>query len=466
MKKITKHLFLLTFSIILFSCKKSGNNQEEFPDEDVIPLKVFSETTIMTNANDPLFIAIPQCNDELVQVFGKRDENGIPIHLTNVYIKKATGDLLIGYNEENKINSFVASNGVKLQLDWLNSMTVVATVTSSDGEIQVKTPVNFAVPFQKSSSSITKGSRKELSTRSKLIFHPSTEKSINKTSYNNKVKIAAKTCDQIIDIKGGIVEVGFSSGNFRVELLPQKENDNEWYVNIPRGNALEVHENDMCQTLSELLIKIYETENYSLLKEVILSAIDLTDYPSSFKSEVLKAIDEFLKYYKVFCDVREDNSPNQIAEVVRNICNHEFEYRSFNEEIKIQALIDDYEETIVSEIIVVKKGELIPDIFIVIPGKPKIQNFYADPIFPASNMDYQAIAEVSCLPWRTKVEIAVSGSDDYENSALYEMDDDIRSGTFELWVPGSEKGVRDKLTLTITLPNGSKIIKKMSLVFS
>jgi hypothetical protein len=87
------------------------------------------------------------------------------------------------------------------------------------------------------------------------------------------------------------------------------------------------------------------------------------------------------------------------------------------------------------------------------------------PSHPAEGQSYVGTVEVVCIPAGSSVRMSIVGTDGYTDSVLHAVPDTQKVGTFELWVPGAEAGVRDVVTVEILLPEGDTLTKTASLVF-
>jgi hypothetical protein len=71
-----------------------------------------------------------------------------------------------------------------------------------------------------------------------------------------------------------------------------------------------------------------------------------------------------------------------------------------------------------------------------------------------------------CLKLGSTVTISVEGTDGYTASNVTTINETQQAGTFNLTVPGAETaGIQDVVTLTVLLPDGTKITRTAQLIF-
>ena len=99
-------------------------------------------------------------------------------------------------------------------------------------------------------------------------------------------------------------------------------------------------------------------------------------------------------------------------------------------------------------------------------GQSTIRTLTLNPISPQAGEGYQAIADVFCLQEGSLVRFSIIGTDGYSDSETFNISANQTDGTFYLDVPGAATpGIQDTDTIEITLPDGTVISQKATLVF-
>ena len=112
-----------------------------------------------------------------------------------------------------------------------------------------------------------------------------------------------------------------------------------------------------------------------------------------------------------------------------------------------------------------KTGGTVEEARLSLSGSPSIVNIELSPSSPAAKHSYKATVKMLCMPKGAKLSIEVSGTDDYTQSGSYTFTEDTGEKGIYITVPGGNKGVRDTIVATVTLPDGSVLERTATLKF-
>jgi len=169
---------------------------------------------------------------------------------------------------------------------------------------------------------------------------------------------------------------------------------------------------------------------------------------------------------EIYCNTLNASPAPGAPSLADKICKSDFLDREFTEDVVIQAYVVGLVNNRYSEKKTVPGNGPFEDLYITMDAETKIQSLTLDPASPAYEESYSAICKISCLQAGSQVTLSVSGSDGYTDSASYTIASGQQEGEFTLQVPGAETGVRDVVTVTVTLLSGETLSRSASLVFN
>ncbi|HCQ15139.1 MAG TPA: hypothetical protein DIU20_02685, partial [Cryomorphaceae bacterium] len=231
---------LLAFSlcVIVLQCKKKENNTGDTQ----------AQFTVMTNASDPQLLSAITPEGDIIDLYGERDENGIPLNINQVIIKSNTnGEQTFLLDDLLRPTDIFANNGVRFHLNWLSSYEFALTAYSNDGETQINTLVDLQQSPGKKS---TPTSLKKRTGKLKLEFktQPST---VNKTFTTGKCNLYVTQCDIASDAHAWI-NVRADLGNFNRNIPAKKINTGDYQAGIPNNIAGSVNPSEICGKIASM----------------------------------------------------------------------------------------------------------------------------------------------------------------------------------------------------------------------
>ena len=112
-----------------------------------------------------------------------------------------------------------------------------------------------------------------------------------------------------------------------------------------------------------------------------------------------------------------------------------------------------------------KSGGTAEDLFITSEGTFNISPVKLNPSAPKAHQSYTAEVTLTCMPKGAKATLSVFGTDDYEKEVSYTFEETTNLKVLSMSVPGGAGGVKDVITITVDMPDGSQHFKNASLVF-
>lgn len=108
---INKVFLLIVLITFTYQCKIDKNDPEA---------EINSRFTVMTNSLDPQILSANASDGRTIDIFGVRDEYGMPVNLNQIVIKDSNENELVYYLDElNRPTEMIAENNTQFKLEWL-----------------------------------------------------------------------------------------------------------------------------------------------------------------------------------------------------------------------------------------------------------------------------------------------------------------------------------------------------------
>jgi hypothetical protein len=473
MKTTGKFLGLLASLFIVSNCSKNDSGVQAINEE-----QIKSPYSLSTNVSDPLFINYSGDDGEQINVYGIRDDQGLPSQVNLVDIKNTDGTANQFFVDEVGRPEYILSdNGTQFLFEWLNESQFALTVYAPDGENQINTLVDLSTDTSGSSQ------RTEIRTRDKkdklsLSFIPGgfVQKSLENTSGIANAKIFVEQCGLPINASVLVNVQSASIGNYNHTFKANPISTGVYQVQIPDFAAETIDAQKVCAALESKLniwcdivgTPISQPDGLAwaaaTCQATAIAAVTLSPVASA---AVLNACNSMVAATALYCGTLGGSAAPNAPSVLESICKAEITEYTFEEDLKIFAYTPALPSDLKSDTYEGPQNGPFPDFLIDFGFSPKVQGFVLQPSAPAAGQDYQATISAFCLPLGTTVNINVSGSDGYTDSISYNISLETgSSGTFVLTVPGAESGVQDVCVVRINFPDGNVITKTASLVFN
>ncbi len=459
LKNILKVLTVFFLGLIILQCKKKENNTAAAQ----------TQFTVMTNASDPQLLSATTPHGDVIDLYGERAENGLPLKIDQMVITNKT-------NEEQTFlldsllrpTDIFAHNGVRFHLDWLSAHAFALTAYSNDGETQINTFVDLQQSLGKRS---TQASAKRRSGKLKLDFKvpPALAK---KSSTAGKCNLYLTQCDIPADAYAW-VSVMANLGNFNRHIPAKKISTGHYQVSIPNNIAGSVNTAEICgkiASMAGLLCDITQAGTGGLALAtamcVRLSGAAGAVSGGTATAPVMIACEAVAAGLVLYCNTLGGSAAPGAPSLASQLCNASFLNTNFTENIELRGVIAGLPNNLYSTVFTVDPDGPYPDIHMNIGSVPGISGFVLEPSAPVAGQEYQAVSEAFCLPLAARVTLSISGTDGYDDSVTYFVSQPEKFGKFVLTVPGAESGIEDVCTVTIELPDGKKLKRTASLVFN
>lgn len=102
-----------------------------------------SRLTIIDNLTDPLLMKAEYADGKVVDYFGDRDAEGLPISIYAVRVQHSDGTATtFHFDEQQRLVRVSAANGVFFEFNWLSNTSVAMTATAPNGD-QIDVPIDI-----------------------------------------------------------------------------------------------------------------------------------------------------------------------------------------------------------------------------------------------------------------------------------------------------------------------------------
>ncbi len=464
-------IFKLLVCISFFtSCDKDEpNNLPELENTK-------SDLTLMTNINDPL-LAIHKDNDVETYYYGERDNKGIPLGINLVEVVRQKNTTLISFNENGQPKKIFTQNGVQISLDWLSNESASVVMVSPNGEQQI----NFIVNPSETSSKVNPKSLATSRLNKKIITNRSLKAlDFNKIKNTNKgnVKINTSSCFKPTNVpRVDLIVKSNVTGLWKGRFPAKKGSETgEYYTTIPTKTAAEINiKEDICTPLADAFkITCKIAQNTLFLDALCISlsaAIASSGIGAPVAAPFFAACEATVFELRLICPFNKITIP-----LATKLCESPEVNRTFTESLKIYAvasgavLTSDGGNSITSTTEVVDGRGPFPSLKIELGSETSISPLTISPSIPKNGQSYNVYIDLLCVYQNTKVEFTVVGTDGFNDtntsiSSTTSMQPS-KNETFYFNIPGADTGVRDKITIKITFPDGTSKTRKASLIFS
>jgi hypothetical protein len=104
---------------------------------------------VYTNPSDPLILSNKIATGESIEVYGERDDQGIPAKLLAAKYQSPQQDgtanaTWLMFDDDGRITSLVGEDGTLIQFDWQSPTQAVVAAITGNGEHQVNTLIDFS----------------------------------------------------------------------------------------------------------------------------------------------------------------------------------------------------------------------------------------------------------------------------------------------------------------------------------
>lgn len=461
--------------MLLFSCSRKHNNIEDVIENENLTILA------STNANDPIIAHVYSKDGDTIYIMGTKDQNGFATGLSDVIIKGKSDVKPTEIRfENNKPTDITASNGVRMIFDWLTENSAALTLVDPNSGEQLNTIVYFGDDTNKNMELKSISSPKKRLGKTKIDLKPitSSDVTLSTKAVGNVMtgNVYLKQCDVKADAQCWVSVYNYSDmtgsygrGWYRGTFQCKKIATGHYQYSIPSGYHEHHDIADYCDNISTVMGYICEANNalgpgkqYICLSISGALASGVVTVPVALLFEAAcSSVSVALDLYCATLGFGVQGGPS----VSDGLCNiiRDMDL-TWDTPLYLVAYVNALPEAIMGSTLRHEAGSNLDDLYVTWGGKPGINSFTLNPPAPIYGQDYNAIAELYCLPLGTIITIDIEGTDGYSDSKTVWVDNQINYQC-TLTVPGADSGVRDVCTITLQLPDGSVITKKASLIF-
>jgi hypothetical protein len=195
-------------------------------------------------------------------------------------------------------------------------------------------------------------------------------------------------------------------------------------------------------------------------------AIDALTIPSGEAALLIAACHRMVPAMELYCATLGNSPAPGSPSFGQMLCEAAFENRDVPQEIRLTAQVRALPQSVSSSTVTVPAGGPFPLLTVDMGGQTAIRSLTLSPSNPGEGVDYVARAQIYCIPAGSMVAMSIVGTDGYDDEVTYPVTQTQVNASYDLMVPGAESGVRDQVTLRVSLPDGEVLTRTASLVFS
>jgi hypothetical protein len=456
MKKISVYLMLFLFLFSGITCKKDNGDDNE----------IKSDFIVMSNGTDPL-IATCTKDGSVIDFYGQRNNDGIPLNVDNVIIKNTSDTTIYNLDNLGRPTKILSQNGTQFEFNWISSQKAVLTILSKDGQTQINTEIDFANGSTKKYQ-LKKSSSMRNGRPLKLNFFSPTNINLKGLNTNGNCMINVNSCGGVTDAEV-MLFVKDKSGKTLGSYPTVRIEKGKYSASIPTNLAPTLNPSEICNSVVSVL------DNACILNDMpgipmylcssISAALAATGIAAPVAAAIAASCATVTAGMELYCSTLGYSPVPGAPSLAEQICNAQVLNKTFAEDIIICARANAIPYNSYSQFVTVSGNGPFPNLIIELSSETAIRTLTLNPSSPIAEQDYIAECNVFCLKAGTTVKLSIVGSDDYTDSITYDITSTQPEGIFSLTVPGAEKGVNDVITLEIILPNGTFMKRTASLVF-
>lgn len=440
-----------------------------------------SNLTIMTNPKDPLLLTAKLNDSRIVEYFGTRDVNGIPISVDHIFIRSTNGDVSrYQLDSTGRPIKIVALNGTRFLMQWTSTMQVAVSILSSDGTTQVNITVDLAqVPTQPvaattsflSESTTNLGRRPRSGGISLQTSQISTGLGTNPSVLGSAMAAAAVSGNGICTVRVTTCGNPEDSAECYVDILTTNQNPlgefpaknvggGAYQATIPVGTA-PISSTDWCSSLADLLGNICNVAFAQpgaaeyvclLISETLAALAAINPAIVPFIPAIVEACAAITTSLDVYCNTAGGGPGPTFAE---RLCAATEEHRTFIDDVILKPRVIAVPRNIGGAPVPSRGQGPFPELSVELGFIPNLKPLIV--MLPSPNaISYKATGEMSCLPAGTTVTLSVVRKG-YSDKASTTVPSSQSEYVVTLTVPVPKTRVQDTLTLVVETPDGETL---------
>jgi YD repeat-containing protein len=452
------------------------------------------ELVVFADASDPRLLRVND-PDGVFEYYALRDPAGLPLAITAVLVENADGRTRFDLDAQGLPVEIFAANGTRFSLAWnLAEATALLTVVSPTRESQVSTLVEFQSPAPALQRLAFGTTTTERDGRARLGPRRLAPRGIPVSARARPSTFAWTGDAPTLALGGGTVgavdtfvsDCGLPSGNLQVftsvfdlsngalvgSFPALYLGDGRFSTTIPLGQTVLAPGADTCLAIADslgilcTLLEALGPGATATICSVLAAALDIATIPSGEAAAMIAGCASAIPLIEVYCSTLGTAPAPGSPDLAQRLCEAVFENASSSSALQIRSCVVALPANVCSAPLVVDAAGAFPvSVFVDLGEGSAIRTLTLEPSHPAEGVDYVATVDIFCLPAGAQVRLSIVGTDGYEDSVTYTIEQSQAEGMFDLWVPGAEQGVRDTVTAELLLPNGSTKTLTAFLVF-
>lgn len=448
-----------------------------FSDNDLVFVEDLPRIEVDLDPTNPLIARVLNENADTAYIFGTKDNSGRPLKVSNVLIKehdKAINTDIFFDTLERPIE-IRASNGVIMQLNWLDNESAALTLIDPDSGEQLNTIAYFN--SDNTNNDAKKGYSDVLSPRtdstimvvqpmfSKMESNsPQSKEGSTASSYGN---LWVEYCWEPLDSPCWINVYDYANqgvGELKTRLPVDKMSTGHYMYSLPQGVVVQHSYADYCEKIADIMSQVCLVNGNMDQICWAISAALIYEQPQMAIGflGVCEAISGALAVICIgFNDVvpggSETSMANQVCQLLRE------KHCVWNEWLYLQPIVQWDPWNLAGNYKLYNGEGELPDLE-VSASRPDILSFRLIPSAPSAGVGYNAVAKLTCLPASTLIWMSVEGTDGYSNTQTYFLSN-AGNYTAILNVPGPYAGVKDVCEVFVSMPGRPLLRRTAQLVF-
>lgn len=462
----TLSLLLSLAAIALFTSCGGDSDSSVEPDDDS---QLDNPMLLFTNPTDPNLLMVE--NDTATVLYsGKKDFNGIPTSLDNVFYhdNRTNEDISISFEDGGAPTKAISSSGESIEFIYENG-ELVRLLLTSEGGIRVTLPLE----------SDAGRSRQDIQTRSGRIEILSTSSNSSRSAQfaqeENNLFLDIERCNFPLQSPDVSIELKGNSNTFSTQIFGEQVAPGRYGFKIPQPEAtLPFNAESYCDGVTGTIENVCKAVSLVtaggkidplFICPIIAAAFAATPIPGD-EVIVFTGCERILRVLGKVCafvtigvgtgDLLIDETVDLPSLGISDACGllDALDDQSSTYEITPKVFIpgEGFEE--LSNFVVDANGPFMDQNYN-ISGQTNFASFAISPADPAPGQSYIASAEIECAAIGATATITVVGTDGFSDSRSISVSDSFTEIT--LSVPGAQGGVQDVITLELSTGESTSV---------
>ncbi len=481
---LARPVLTATLATALAACGGGGGGRTPATDQ-------LDSWVVYSDADDGRLARVTKGSGEGTFIFlGERDADGAPLRVhTILHETVSDGTSVFEIGDDGFPSHARAANGVTFDFEVVSPSSLVLTVRTADGSREVRTPVDFDDPvanftgFHGGAAANRRDARRRppfaasqppspttpadqdgprsgfaLTEGSVFVTHTQCGQPGPEGSITPYVNVYDQSNDALI-------------GTFRALTTGV---DGRYVAQVPLGQRQYQNREELCLRLANAMgyvcpvLEAFGPGATVAICNALAVALDFLSFPSGEAIPLIAACSTLIPAMQVYCETLGQSPGPGAPSLDQVLCDAVFDDTALPAQLRLHAFFPALPTAVRGPAVVVSSDPANFPLSLDLPDDalPRVRTLVLDPSRPRAEQDYLATSIVDCLPAGARVVLSIVGTDNYRDSRTFDITSAANDLRFALAVPGAETGVRDDVTITITVPDLSVPLRReASLVF-